>query len=184
MSVYDLPESVEIGGADHAIRSDFRAVLDVIGVMCDGSLAEDERSYLVLSIFYPGFDSMRPSDYQEALDRCVWFVGGGEEPKGGKKPKLMDWQQDFPLIVAPVNKALGFEARAADHLHWWTFLAAYQEIGDCLFAQVVGIRKKKLLGKKLDKSDQAFYNEHRDLVDFRHETTPEEDALVAAWTRN
>jgi len=54
--------------------------------------------------------------------------------KGPKrKAKLADWEQDFPLIVNPVNRVLGYEVRDCEYCHWWTFLSAYYEIGDCLF---------------------------------------------------
>lgn len=61
-----------------------------------------------------------------------------------KSPKLVDWGQDFKLIVAPVNRILGLEARAEKYLHWWSFISAYYEIGECLFAQVIRIRRKRL----------------------------------------
>jgi len=93
----------------------------------------------------------------------------------------MDWEQDFPIIAAPVNRVLGFECREVPYLHWWTFLAAYNEIGDCLFANVVSIRKKKAQGKKLDKADQAFARENSDLVNFRVKATAAEEAVFEEW---
>ena len=104
-----------------------------------------------------------------------------DEKQSGRKPKVMDWQQDFPLIVSPINKALGFEVRAVEYLHWWTFLAAYQEIGDCLFAHVVSIRRKKKRGQKLDKSDQQFYRENRQIIDLKIEMTNEEQDILNEW---
>lgn len=95
----------------------------------------------------------------------------------------MDWEQDFQLIVSPVNHVLGFECREAEYLHWWTFLGAYYDIGDCLFAQVVGIRKKKAKGVKLDKSDQAFARENADLVNLKVKATATEEAVFDEWIR-
>lgn len=178
---YTLPESVEIGGVEYAIRSDYRAALDIIEVMNDPDVDNEERTLVVLGIFYEDFDDMPVSHFEEAIEHCMWFIGGGEKPKGGKKPKLMDWKQDFPLIVAPINKVLGYEVRAAEKVHWWTFLSAYQEIGDCLFAQVVGIRTKKARGAKLDKSDQQFYRENRELVDLKSEPTDFEQEIFDEW---
>ena len=102
----------------------------------------------------------------------------------------MDWSQDFQLIVAPINRVLGYEIRSKEYdsntntggVHWWTFLSAYQEIGDCLFAQVVRIREKKAKGKALDKSDRDFYRKNRDLVDIKVHYTEIEDELVKQWT--
>ena len=67
-------------------------------------------------------------------------------------------------------------------VHWWTFLAAYMEIGDCLFAQIVRIREKRLKGKKLSKEDQYFYRKNREIVDIKTHYTSVENDLVKAWT--
>lgn len=67
-------------------------------------------------------------------------------------------------------------------VHWWTFLSAYTEIGDCLFAQIVGIRSKKAKGKRLDKSEQEFYRKNKSIVDIKVRYTDAEDDLVNMWT--
>lgn len=191
---YELPTSVEVGGAELPIRSDFRAALDCIQIVSDPELGDDDRTLLLLECFYDSWDEwigdeviehgwmdIDPRDYQEAVDRALWFIGGGKEAARARKPKLMDWEQDFPIIAAPVNRVLGFECREVPYLHWWTFLAAYNEIGDCLFANVVSIRKKKAQGKKLDKADQAFARENSDLVNFRVKATAAEEAVFEEW---
>ena len=93
----------------------------------------------------------------------------------------MDWQQDFQLIVAPINRVIGKEIRSIDYLHWWTLIAAYQEIGDCTFAQVVAIRSKKAKGKKLEKSEQEFYKQNRNLVDFKRQYTEQDENVINKW---
>ena len=191
MSGYDLPTSAVIGGTEYPIRSDYRAILDIIQVIGDPEIDDEERTCLVLSFFFPDYEDLPLRDFQEALDYVFWFVGGGGEQPKGKKPKLMDWEQDFTLIVAPVNRVLGYEVRDVPYdfeaneggLHWWTFLSAYYEIGDCTFAQVVGIRKKKLQGKKLDKSDEAFYKENRDLIDMRRRVTDSDKEELEQWIK-
>lgn len=181
MSGYDLPTSTVIGGTEYAIRSDFRAIIDVMGVMADPDIEDEERTVVALSVFYEGFDEMPLRDFEEAVEYMQWFVNGGEKQPSRKGPKLMDWEQDLPLIIAPVNRVMGQEVRAMEYLHWWTFLAAYREIGDCLFAQVVSIRKKRGKGEKLDKADEKFYRENRDLVDIKLQETASEAAILEAW---
>ena len=51
--------------------------------------------------------------------------------------------------------------------HWWTFLSAYMEIGESLFATVIHIREKLIKGKKLDKWEQEFYKDNKSLIDFK-----------------
>lgn len=162
-----LPKSLEINGREYEIRSDYRAMLDIMIACDDPELDDYERADAVLTIFYPAFSEMPPEDYQEAINKCFWFMNGGKEGKKEtkRKPRLVDWEKDFPLIVAPVNRIVGQEIRAVEYMHWWTFLAAFNEVGECLWQQVVKIRSYKAKGKPLDKSDKAWYNENKDLVD-------------------
>jgi hypothetical protein len=170
-----------INGTTYQIRSDFRAVLDVLTVSADPELTDGERGALALEVFYVDYDDMPRSDYEEAIQYMQWFVGGGDMEAKPPKRKLADWQQDFPLIVAPINRVLGYEVRSVEYLHWWTFLSAYMEIGDCLFAQVVSIRSKKSKGKKLEKHESEFYREHRELVDFHIQETDAEKEILDVW---
>lgn len=179
---YDLPTAVEVNGTEYPVRSDYRDILTIIEALSDAELSDEDKAEALLAIFYPDFEDIPQVDYEEAISRCMAFINCGESPKNEKRgPKLMDWQQDFPLIVAPINRVLGKEVRSMDYLHWWTFMSAYQEIGDCLFAQVVGIRRKRAKGKKLDKSEQEFYKQNRELVDFKRQYTAHDESVVSKW---
>lgn len=187
--IYALPKSVVIGGRDFPIRYDYRVILNIFEAMNDPELTDQERALAVLQMFYVDFDAIE--DYEAAIRECFWFINGGKyEESSKKKPRLVAWEQDFPYIAAPINRVLGYEIRAVEYdpetntggLHWWTFLSAYMEIGDCLFAQVVGIRSKKARGKKLDASDQEFYRRNRDLVDIKARYTEVEEELLKQWT--
>lgn len=187
---YGLPKSVEIGGEEFAIRYDFRVILDIFEAMNDPELNDQERALAVLQMFYVDWEQL--TDYDAAIKECIRFINGGqEEPSGKKAPNLVSWEQDFPYIVAPINRVIGQEIRSVEYdlktntggLHWWTFLSAYYEIGDCLFAQIVRIREKKAKGKALDKSDREFYRKNRALIDIKTYYTEAEDDLVKMWTK-
>lgn len=177
-----LPRSVEVCGREYEIRSDYRAALDICAALSDPALDEGEKALVILDIFYPGYADMPPEHQQEAVERCLWFIGGGAEAQGGGSARrLMDWEQDFPYIAAPVNRVLGTEIRALEYLHWWTFLSAYYEIGDCLFAQIVRIRGLLARGKTLDRADRDWYRSNRALVDLRRAYTDEEQSILKQW---
>lgn len=179
---YDLPVSVEVNGTEYEIRSDYRDILTIIEAISDKDFTEADKAEAMLDIFYPDFDNMPERDYEEAIQKCIWFINCGEPYREEKRTvKLMDWQQDFPLIVAPVNKVLGEEVRAMRYLHWWTWNTAYTEIGDCMFAQVVNIRRKKSKGEKLDKSEQEFYRKNRHLIDFQKQYAEQDEAVISRW---
>ena len=50
---YGLPASVEINGNDYEIRSDYRAILDILEAINDPELTDSDRAEAVLRIFYP-----------------------------------------------------------------------------------------------------------------------------------
>ena len=128
---YDLPASVEIGGESYAVRSDYRAILDICAAMSDVELNTQEKAIVALSIFYPDLEKIPSEGMREALERCFWFINCGGQPENRQQPKLVDWEQDFPYIIAPINRVLGQEIRSVPYLNWWTFFSDYYEIGDC-----------------------------------------------------
>lgn len=176
-----LSTRVEVGGTEYAIRSDYRAILDICAALSDPELDGGERAVVALTIFYPDLSTMPPKHYREAVEQCLRFINGGGEESSRKAPKLMDWEQDFQHIIAPVNRVLGQEARAVEYLHWWTFLAAFCEIGDCTFAQIVRVRDRLARGRTLDKQDREWYRNNRHLVDFKRKYTSAEDDMAKSW---
>lgn len=179
---YYLPVSVEIGGKLYAIRNkgDWRVILDVIAALTDPDLTERERLTAALIIFFEeAEDQEAPANLQEAVRQMSWFIDGGEESNTDRQPpRLMDWEQDFKLIVAPVSRIVGSDIRALPYLHWWSFLSAYMEIGECTFATIVSIRNKLNRGKKLEKWEQAYLREHADTVRLKHKVSSAEQAYL------
>ena len=105
-------------------------------------------------------------------------------PPKKEGPKLMDWEQDFSIIIPAINRVAGMEVRELPALHWWTFLGYYQEIGgDCTFAQVVSIRDKLQRGKPLDKAEREYYRRNREMVDLQTKRTTQEEAFLAKITK-
>lgn len=179
---YLLPTSLNVGGTDYAIRSDYRAALDIFAALADPELDDTNKALELLDILYVDFENMEPHHYQQAIKEAMWFLNcGAGNIKQAKRPQLVDWEQDFQYIVSPINRVIGTEIRALEYLHWWTFISAYYEIGDCTFAQIVRIRNLKAKGKKLDKSDAEWYRENRDIVDIKTKYTEKEEELLAAW---
>ena len=179
---YGLPNTVTVAGVEYSIRTDYRDILTICTALTDPSLDGQDRAEILLTIFYPELGTMPREAYQEAVERCLWFINcGSSEHNQRPAPKLVDWEQDFHYIVAPINRVMGTEIRTMEHLHWWSFVSAYHEIGDCLFAQIVRIRSLRAKGKQLDKADAAWYRENREMVDIKTTYTEAEDAALDAW---
>lgn len=178
---WGLPVSVEVQGISYDIRTDYRCILDILSAVADPELDNQEKAEAALDIFYPGFEDMPSEHYEDALRGCFRFINCDSEEAPHKAPRLVDWEQDYSLLIAPINRVLGQEARAVEYLHWWTFLSAYYEIGDCTFAQVVRIRDMKARGRSMDKSDREWYRRNRHLVDFKRTYTRAEEDLMREW---
>lgn len=178
---YSLPTEVEIGGNVYPIRSDYRAILDIFGTFEDPDMDNNQNALAALDIFYPDFLTIPGEQLREAAEKMLWFINCGDEGDNRKRPKLMDWEQDFQYIAAPINRVVGQEIRSMPYLHWWTFISAYYEIGDCFFAQIVRIRSLRAKGKRLEKADQEFYRENKRLVDIKEKYSEAENTQLQEW---
>ena len=174
MTGWDLPEALEIAGRSEPIRADFREVLEVIRLLDDASEPPEARAFLAMGVFYRKFAALPPALRGQAMEAMLRFLAGGEEDSGPAGPRLLDWQQDLPLIVADVNKAAGCEIRALPFVHWWTFLAWFGAIGEGQLSAVVAIRDKLRRGKKLEGWEREFYQRNRARVDLKPRYTSEE----------
>ena len=178
---FSLPDTVTISDKEYRIRTDFRTILEIFVMLDDPDLTDADKTEALLRMFF----IERPSDPEAALQAFTDFVDPRSNQKAERKKHapLLDWQQDFDLMVAPVNHILGFECRAADYLHWHTFLAAYLEIPpESIFARVLRIREKLRTGKKLVKYERTWYSKNRDLVYLRPKFSKAEEELIEAWT--
>lgn len=185
---YSLKKSVEINGAHLAIRYDFRVILEIITMLQDQKLSGADKTEALLLMFYVCPDEI--TDAAAAVEAALDFIEHGKR-SNKKSPRLTDWEQDFEYIIAPVNRVLGYETRAVDYdpetntggVHWWTFLAAYMEIGgDCLYSQIVSIRDKQARKAKLEKHEKQWLRRNADIVRLKTNYTTAEDDLVKEWT--
>lgn len=180
--IYGLPKTLDIGGEKYEIRSDFRDILEVLGILNDVKLKNEERHFLTLLFFYPNFAEIPTVDYEEAVTKCYWFINGGkDEEPDQKSPRLMDWEQDYQYIIAPINRIMGHDIRGDEYVHWWSFLAAFGEIGECTWSQIVHIRDAKARGRPLDKSDQEWYRKNKKIVDLDQRMTAQEEEFLKKW---
>lgn len=171
-----LPESLNIGGSDFRIRTDFRDILTIFDAYDDPDLPDEAKTYIMLKIIYPDLDQIPQEHMQEAVDKAVEFMNCGMGEDNGNKPALMDWNQDADILIPAINKVAGCEVRTMGHLHWWTFIGYYMEIGESLFSQVVNVRYKRAHGKKLEKWEKEFEKDNRKICRLNKRLSEEEQA--------
>ena len=181
MNLWELPTSVLANGHEYPIRTDYRAVLDLLTALSDRDMQGDDeretnyiRCELIRQIMFENPDELLPEDAEEAFKAVSEFIDMGIEPSDKKSPKVMDWEQDATLIIPAVNRVVGHEVRADKYMHWWTFLSAYMEIGECTFSHILSIRQKKATGKKLEKWEQEYIRNNKNIVLLKDKLTDQE----------
>ena len=171
--IFDLPTSVEFGGREWAIETDYRQVIRVLAAFEDPDLTEAEKATICLYNLYVDLEDIPGDQMQGAFDAALAFIDAGN---GGDEdgPRTMDWTQDAPLIFPAVNRAAGFEVRSVDYMHWWTFLGLFMEIKDSVYSTVLGLRQKRARGKKLEKEEREFWEHNQKICKLRPHYTAEE----------
>lgn len=181
---YTMPFEVEIDGKIHKIRNncDFRVVLDCIQASKDDELEPQERTFVALNIFYEDFESI--TNFEMAVKEMTAIINEGEEDvtdgKGENQVEIADFNIDFPVYISALNKNLGYDCRNPNTFtHWWTFLSAYKEIGECFFSNVVSIRNKRYnQHKPLDKADREFYAKNEKVINAIYKLNAEDEAFL------
>lgn len=170
-----LPTSLTVDSKEYEIRSDYRVALLIFQALDNPDLTKQEKCLIYLQSLYKEI----PENIEEAFSKAAWFLDGGSVSKSKKAPaRILDWEQDEHIIFPAINKAAGFETRSADYLHWWTFLGYFNEIGEGLFSQVMNIRSKRSKHKKLEKWEEEFYKDHKELIDLKRKYSTAEKAQI------
>ena len=174
----ELPKSLNVNETKYDIRSDFRIGLLILQAFQDPDLTKDEAGMVMLQCLYKDFESIPIEDIEEAYKQAVWFLNCGEYDENNQyvppTRKIYDFEQDSQIIFSSINKVAGYEVRALDYLHFWTFIGYFNEIGQGTFSTVVSIRDKKRRGKKLDDWEKKFYKENKSMVDLKRRYTEAE----------
>lgn len=184
--IYELPTFIEIDGKTFTIRNkgDYRVIIDIMVALLDPDLDDTEKAICVLQIFYENYNDIINSKNSElirkAIIECYNFIDCGNNKIENKSssPRLMDWEQDAHIIIPAINRVAGLEVRALPYLHWWTFMGYYNEIGECSFSTIVGIRSKKSKGKKLEKWEQDYYKDNKEIIDLKTKNTQFDNEML------
>ena len=192
--MWNLPLSVEIDGKKFKIRNkcDYRVVLDVITTLNDTELDMEDRIKCALFQFYGNDTNLNSIEkvllfipnHQKAIDEMTKIINLGEEcVEQDSKPRIMDWEHDFPQLAPPISRVLGYSVRdESKYTHYYDFVGAYMEIGECTFSNIISIRSKRQKGKKLEDWEQEFYRENKKIVDLPQNLTEEEkEWLDSDW---
>lgn len=182
-----LPMTLLVSGREYPIQTDYRNILPILQAANDPDYTPREQLYIMLKRLYREQLDFIPKEHQaEAAGRARWFIDCGREDNEDPKPpvRLIDWEQDEPLLFPAVNQVAGTETRSVPDLHWWTFMGYFMEIGgEGLFSTVLSIRQKKAKRKKLEKHEMEFYRNNKAMCDIKKRYTMEEQAEIERLKR-
>ena len=189
--MWDYPLFVTIDGEQFEIENncDYRVILDCIGCYEDNNLDLITQRQSALIIFYK--EPQKIKNVEEAVKQMIRVIDCQSEEEFAEnsteqsepQPRLMSWKKDFKFIAPAVSRVLGYDVRTPDKFtHWWTFIGAFQEIGECYWSTIISIRRKRLKGQKLEDWEQKIYRENKKDIDLPQNLTDEEkEWLGSDW---
>ena len=69
--MFDLPMTLDVGGVEHKINTDVRAVLDICTALSE-NISDIAKVYIAFYVFY---DEEIPQDFWlEAFETMIWFI--------------------------------------------------------------------------------------------------------------
>ncbi len=181
--IESLPDAVEIDGQPIVIDTDFRTALRVILAFEDVTLADLEKQAILLDNLYP----VLPDNVTEAFAQGMKFLNGGEVDSDDDVPglRLYSCERDANLIFAAFRQTHGIDLENVKDLHWWKFLALFNDLGaETTFCNLVGLRKRIKTGKA-SKEELSAVRDMREWIDLPEPDTrtPEEREQEAEFLR-
>ena len=182
MDILKLPSSLSLQGQEYAINADWRPCVNIMRMFERTDLTDTEKILCMVGILYK--EEIPDSLVTEAAEQAVWFLNLGEATDGKKSTlslgRLFSWEQDLKFIISAVDKSAGFSIRSREFYHFWEFVSAFFETGECVFNTIVHQRKLKKTGKQ-SKADKEWWAENRDIAELKVELTSDEQEILDAF---
>ena len=179
-----LPTSLEVNGKAYEIRTDYRDILKILLAFDDEDLEPQDKAYVLLAQVFPRLGDIPKEDYEAAYMEALAFVSCESvenlQKRKKKSPHVVSWEKDEMYLFPAINRVAGFEVRAVDYMHWWTFMGYFQGIDrEDTYGFILSIRQKRAKHKKLEKYEQEFFNANREMCDLNFKTRQDvEDELL------
>lgn len=167
----DLPYSLTVDGQQKEINCDFRDIILILNAFNDPELTPQEKTMIMLTNLYVD-DWTSFKDVNEAVTQAVKFIDWGKEySEKENSPRIMDWEQDYNLIISAVNTKISvIDIRELDFVHWWTFLGYFSERGECQFSTFTEIRDNLNKGRPLERWQKETLRNNRDQIILKHKS--------------
>lgn len=180
-----LPKSLVIDDVEYDIDSDYRTALLIMQMYNDRALSALNAQMTMLNILFttiPEGESepvtIIPENISEAIKQAMWFlnIGNNDDDNVDVKSikRTIDYKQDEQMLFSAVNAVYTKDVRSEKYMHWWTFYGLCQAIDEeSLISYIISIRNKLFNGKKLEKHENEFYKQNKNLIIIKGEDTKE-----------
>lgn len=179
-----LPETVEIGGREYPIKTDFREWIHFETVLSDPRESDQSKMLCLLTMFRE-----LPLKFNDALQAAMKFYAGNDmKTEPGKQtgtetqktsPRIYSYEHDADYIYSAFWSQYVIDLQEAE-LHWWQFKALFKGLEETnLIVKIMGYRGTDLSQIK-DKEQKRFYRRMKrvyKLPDMRTEEQREKDMV-------
>ena len=137
-----LPKTVEIGGKDYPINSDFRAAVE-FEILIQSKVSPKRKTRGAIRIFFGA--NPPPYSEKELVEAAVNFYAGGgndsdDRPKKNRK-RIYSFAQDGDYIAAAFRSQYGIDLLTIPYMHWYEFRALFKGLEEsCEIVKIMGYR--------------------------------------------
>lgn len=187
MLVNLLPETVEVGGMEYEIDSDFRTAILFELLMQEKNVSDADKGYIALDMFYP----VIPDDIDGAVDKMLWFYSCGKDYRAKRSgvvqgadnvKRIYSFEYDDDYIYSAFLTQYGIDLQDIEYLHWWKFKAMFRTLSDDLeFSRIMEYRSIEI-NSNMTKEQREFYRKKKELYALPLPSDEEEkmDAITEA----
>lgn len=163
-----LPDSVEIGGIEYKLNTDFRIGIKAESVLTDKTRPEESKVEEMIRLYFP---VCPPWQYgKEIVSAIIWFYTG-EDVESNKKRRSMDgeekrhfsFEHDSALVFSAFYQQYGVDLSEIEYMHWWKFKAMFASLSEeTQLVKVIQYRATKITSK-MPKETADFYRKMKRL---------------------
>lgn len=154
----NLPETVNIDGAEVPINTDFRISLQ-FEMLIQSDIPDKEKIVKALKLYYPKI----PQNIETAVERIIEFYSGNSEKNdskskssGRKIQPVYSFKYDADYIYSAFLQAYNIDLTTVE-MHWYKFRALFKSLPEyCEIVKIMGYRAMPITSD-MSKKQQEHY---------------------------
>lgn len=188
-----LPTTVNVGGIDYPINTDFRTSILFEQMAVDAEIENEEKWKYLLEYYYEGIritDKNINGLVEEALKFYRCDRGqlqsdneGCKDSSNSSSDKIYDFDYDDMHIYSAFLQQYSIDLQDIEYLHWWKFKAMFNGLKeDCKFCKILEYRSVNLSDIK-DEEQKRHYKTMKDIYKLPTKLNIEEEKRQEEITR-